>query len=298
MRAPFCVALLVCACATVLADGYEIKDRVVYRGKGSTSRRMTVYLPKGDGEDPRPAVLLLHGGAWLFGTRHQLHWYGKRLAEHGFVAASVSYRMMPRHAFPHCLHDCKAAVRWLRLHARDYNVDPAQIAVLGNSAGGHLASLLATTTPGNALEGAQNPGPSSAVRAAVSLYGVADMSYYRKPKGYIRLGGFTRRYVERFVEGASHSAGDPYDLASPAYHAHRGTAPILFVHGNKDNQVPHAQSVAFHARLRRLGVPTRLITVRHGHAFDFFHHKTRDHVFAEILDFLEVHLKYGHGRIE
>ena len=94
-----------------------------------------------------PGVVLIHGGAWLFGTRYQLHWYGSRLARAGYVAASINYRMLPMYPFPYCIHDCKAAVRWLRLHADEYGIDPERIAAFGNSAGGHLAGLLATTRP-------------------------------------------------------------------------------------------------------------------------------------------------------
>jgi acetyl esterase/lipase len=212
------------------------------------------------------------------------------LAENGYVAAAVSYRMMPKYPFPYCLHDCKAAVRWLRLHASQYRLDPDRIAVLGNSAGGHLAALLATTSSERDLEGPDNPGASSAVQAAVVLYGVADLSYYRHPKGYISMAGLTHAYVKQFV-GQPDDRRDPFDAASPVTYADRSTCPILFVHGSKDGFVPHGQSLAFCEQLERLGVPTRLITVPYGHAFDFFHPRVRAAVFKEILDFLNRYSK-------
>jgi len=294
-RVLWVLVVLVAAEAALGAPAFAARDytaeRVTYARPNGKRLTMTLFVPRAGGQTLRPAVVLIHGGAWVFGTRRQLHWYGRRLAEKGYVAASINYRLMPWHGFPACLHDSKAAVRWLRIHATHYGVDPGRIAVLGNSAGGHLTALLATTRPADGLEGGENPGPSSAVQAAVNLYGVADMSYYRHPRGYIRLFGLTARFADRFVGGKREDDGqNPYDLASPTYYAHPNTCPMLFVHGTKDNQVPYGQSVAFCEQLRRLGVPTRLITVPYGHAFDFLHHRTRGYVFTEILGFLQEHL--------
>lgn len=250
---------------------------------------MRLYLPAGEYKQPRPAVLLIHGGAWIAGSRGQLDWYGKRLAREGYVAASINYRLMPKYGFPECLYDAKAAVRWLRLNADAYNIDRDRIGVFGNSAGGHLAALLATTANGD-LEGPDNPGPSTEVQAAVIMYGVLDLNYYRKPKGYIRLFGFTTRFVKAFVANAPSGKHDSYDAASPVTYADSDVCPMLLVHGKKDRQVPYAQSVSFSEQLKRLGVEARLITVKYGHAFDFFHWKTRKRVFGDILTFLDGHL--------
>lgn len=280
--------VLVCLCCH--AGEYRKDGKVVYVGYGGRELKMTLRSPKDNGSGLRPAVVLIHGGAWFSGTRHQLHWYGKRLAENGYVTAAISYRMMPRYPFPHCLHDAKSAVRWLRLHAQEYRIDPARIAVLGNSAGGHLASMLATTRPADGLEGTGNPGVSSAVQAAVVMYGVSDLAYYRDPKGYIGFGGISRAFVQSFVGKDPTGTKDPYAAASPLTYASRDTCPMLFIHGTKDHFVPYAQSLAFCEKLRRLGVPTRLITVPYGHAFDFFHPRARANVFVEILSFLNEHL--------
>ena len=287
----FCgAAVLICSWPG--AAEYCKYGQLAYVDYGARKLKMTIRSPRDDGTVLRPAVLLIHGGAWLFGTRHQLHWYGEHLAENGYVTAAISYRMMPRYPFPNCLYDAKAAVRWLRLHAEEYRIDPARIAVLGNSAGGHLAALLATTIPCDGLEGSGNPGPSSGVQAAVVMYGVADMSYYRHTKGYVGIGGISDAFVKRFLAQGPTVSGDPYAAASPVTYARRETCPTLLVHGTKDHFVPYAQSVAFCEQLRTLGVPTRLITVCYGHAFDFFHHRARADVFLEILSFLNEHFDH------
>ena len=284
---------LLCAltlCITAQAREYSVDRRVVYTGYDGKKCRMTVYRPKDCATDPRPAVLLIHGGGWMFGTRGQLGWYGRRLAENGYVAASINYRMMPKYSFPACLHDCKAGVRWLRAHADELGVDPGRIAALGDSAGGHLTALLAATKPADGLEGDANPGYSSEIQAAVVLYGVADLSYYRRPKGFVKFLGFTGFFMDKFVGPEKEDGTDPIGLASPVTYADRGTCPVFFSHGLRDNWVPYGQSVAFRQQLRRLGVPTRLVTVPYGHAFDFFHPRIRGRLFEGVLVFLDTHL--------
>jgi len=268
-----------------------IKD-IVYSCPNHKNLKMRLYLPEA-GEKSNPAVLLIHGGAWIGGWRGLMDWYGKRLAEKGYVAASIGYRRMPKYGFPECLYDCKAAVRYLRLNAVDLNIDPDRIGVLGNSAGGHLAAMLATTPDGQ-LEGPDNPGPSTEVQAAVIMYGVFDLNYYRRPKGYIRLFGFTTRFIRAFVADAPAGPYDSYDAASPATYLGPHVCPMLLVHGKKDKQVPYAQSETVYNQLNRLGVEAQLITVKYGHAFDYFHHKTRKKVFDQILNFLDRHLKDTH----
>lgn len=279
-----------CACAGAgeIMD-YTVQRGLIYSQPDGDPLHLNLYLPR-DTRTPRPAVLLIHGGAWVFGTRGQLYYYGRHLAQNGYVAAAITYRLMPGHGFPSCLHDAKAAVRWLRLHAAEYNIDPERIGVIGNSAGGHLASLLAVTRPEDGLEGPDNPGPSSAVQAVVPLYGVADLSYYQNPSGYIELAGFTKAFMRRFVTMEQPGCADPYDRASPIAYTHPGCPPFLLVHGTRDGQVPHAQAVVFHQQLMREGVPAQLMTVPYGHAFDFFHPRMRERVFGEILAFFEKYL--------
>lgn len=280
-----------CLSLAAFAQGYQIKRNVVYSEPDGQKLRLNLYLPDSEAATPRPAVLLIHGGAWASGTRYQLYWYGRQLAKHGYVAASLTYRMMPLHRFPACVYDCKAAVRWLRDHADEYNIDPDRIAALGNSAGGHLAAMLATTKEEDGLEGPTEDGaPSSAIQTAVVLYGVADMSYYRNASGYIRLAGLTSFFIQQFVGESPQQGVDPYDAASPVTYADQDTCPVLFIHGTKDNIVPYAQAVAFHDQLEDLGVPTQLISVPYGHVFDFLFPWARADVFEDILAFLESHL--------
>src|SRR5829696_7667281 len=120
------------------------QDDLVFARPGDEVLRLDMALP-GRGEGPFPAVVCLHGGGWTGGTRKQMAQTIDVLARRGFVAVSPDYRLAPKHRFPACVEDCKAAVRWLRANAGQYRIDPKRIGVVGLAAGGHLACLLGTT---------------------------------------------------------------------------------------------------------------------------------------------------------
>jgi len=243
---------------------------------------MTLYIPE-DGDALRPGMVLIHGGAWILGTRYQQAWYCRAFARAGYVVMTIDYRLMPRNAFPCCLHDCKAAVRWLRQNADRYRIDPDRIATFGASAGGHLAALLATTMPEDGLEGDVNPGVSSEVCAAISLYGAVDLQQYYDTPLIGPLGRITSNFFDKFI--APH--GSKISGASPLHFARPATKPIMLVHGTWDHLVHYSQSERFHQRLVELGVPTKLIAVEgREHGFDYLHTSKRRELFGEMRKFL------------
>ena len=291
-RSIVAIALTALSVSAFGAPRYTVKDRVVYASPEGKSLRLTLYQPKQDTTEARPVVLLIHGGGWKFGTRYQCMWYAHRFAEHGYVAVSINYRMMMKYPFPNCIHDAKAAVRWLRLHAEEYHIDPNRIAALGESAGGHLATLLGTTPGKPEFEGAENGGASSAVQAVISIYGATDLSYYKDPDSIIDLWGITPKFMGRFVgEGKQKDGQDAFAVASPVNYASKQTPPTLFIHGTDDHMVPFEQSKRFYEKLQSLGVPTKLIAVPdRDHGFDHFHPSERNQIFKEILAFLDKHM--------
>src|SRR4029450_7738136 len=105
------------------------------------------------GDGPFPAVLVIHGGAWRGGDKAAVGPILPEFISHGYVAISPQYRFCPKEPFPAQVHDVKAAVRWIKAHAKDYEVDADHIGAMGFSAGGHLAMMLGVTGPDDGLEG-------------------------------------------------------------------------------------------------------------------------------------------------
>ncbi len=257
----------------------------VYGVAGGHKLRMTLCLPEG-GAKPYPAVVLIHGGGWTFGNRFMKVWYAKQLARQGYVAMSINYRMLPVHTIVDCVHDSKAAVRYLRLNAEKYGIDPDRIGVMGDSAGGHLALMLAATQPEDGLEGSTNPGASSAVQAAVSIYGVADFSLFEKPGKRKPAKVWRKMAGEEQLEGR-----DAFEALSPIRYVHPGMCPVLLLHGTKDPLVAYTQSEQFYKSACANGVPARLVSFPGwGHAFDYFRPHNRAKVFEEALGFFNTHL--------
>ncbi len=143
---------------------------VAYREVDGQTLAADVYLPADDSVD-RPVVLLVHGGAWRGGDKSTLADEGRRLAETGYVAVSVNYRLAPADPYPAAVEDVQAAVRWLRKprQVRAYDLDPRRIGALGSSAGGHLVGMLAALGDGRRDRGAR-------ILGAVSWSGPMDLT--------------------------------------------------------------------------------------------------------------------------
>ncbi len=180
--------------------------------------------------DPSPIVVWIHGGAGEFGKDPSP---AAALVTDGFAVASIEYRTIGEAAFPAPLHDCKAAVRWLRAHAAQYNLDAAHIGVWGYELGGYLASLLGTTGDVEALEGDGNDLDQSSRVQAVAAFAA-------------RVG----------PAATDETAGQ--QAASPATYASGDDPPFLVVHGTADGRSPARQSEEFVAALKLAGVDASL----------------------------------------
>lgn len=241
----------------------------------------------------RPAVVLIHGGAWMFGQRHELRNLQFMLAKEGFVAISVDYRLAPQAVFPAPLHDVQCAVRWLRAQASTQAIAPDHISVWGHSAGAHLAALLAVTAQRADLQGSGRVlGPSgdsisnvnsinsTRVHAVVAHGGIYDLLVALDPKQGIPL---------EAQRGAVAMAGgsDPESLkrASVAPYAHAQAAPVLVLHGDKDSVAPVSQALQLHDALQAQGAVSKLLVVPGAGHNDLG--AQPPHVLAEVLAFLK-----------
>ena len=267
-----------------------VREGITYAEPATKDLHLTLFLPKDrQPVELRPCVLLIHGGAWVAGSRHQLRWYGRHFAAEGYVAASISYRKLPRHRFLDSVQDAKAAVCWLKGHAQEYGIDPGRLVVMGNSAGGYLAAMLAATHGMPEFEKGIDESCDTRVSAAISMYGALDLEVYREPKSWIRVGGIARRLVGRYASDGETEGPDAFKTASPITYFGKTTSPMLFVQGDADNLVPADVARRSYEILKNNGVFARLITVpERGHAFDFLYRTLRQNIFIEMLRFLEM----------
>jgi acetyl esterase/lipase len=237
-------------------SGISIVHDIRYREGSSKQWRLDLAAKDEPGAKPRPAVVVVHGGGWLQGDKssfaskkHGVPGNIEEFAELGFVAVTINYRLSEEAPFPAALEDCKCAVRWLRAHAKEYNVDPARIGAYGNSAGGHLALMLAMTDKDARLEG---DGPyqeqSSLVQAAASDSGPVDLTYQFRH-------GSIHEVVRRFMGGPPEGErAELYRKASPARHISAKTPPLLLIYGGADEQVPVESADQFVVELGRSGL--------------------------------------------
>ncbi|MCB1123750.1 MAG: alpha/beta hydrolase [Verrucomicrobiae bacterium] len=142
-------------------------EGLTYAQYGTRELQLDLFIPENH-EQKMPAIVCIHGGGWWQGNRKSFHAVAATLAERGYVAAAISYRLSGEAPFPAAIQDCKAAVRWLRANAESYSINPRFIGAIGHSAGGHLAALLATSGGVADLEGeGGNARFSSSIQAAV-----------------------------------------------------------------------------------------------------------------------------------
>ena len=220
----------------------SIEEGVVFGTAGGRDLHADVFMPPQPGTQ-RTAVLLVHGGAWMHGDRSQLRGYGILLARYGYVCVASEYRLSGEAHWPAQLDDVQLALAWLRANAERLGVDPNRIVVSGNSAGAHLALMVA--------------GQSTDVAATVAIY----------PPTLLRVGDHLDDAVRQLL-GPDHTPELERE-ASPITYVHPGYPPTMLVHGNADELVPVEASFAMYHALVEAGAPVELhVFDGEPHAFD------------------------------
>ena len=236
--------------APALPDSITLHEGVECSHPGDFSVLLDIYVPKAEGT--YPAILLIHGGGWKARQVKNDKPLAERLALRGYVVAQVAYRLSTDAKYPAALHDCKAALRFMRAHAKEYQIDPTRIGCTGGSAGGHLSGLTGMTGGVKSLEGdGGNPGQSTAIKACVVMACGMDLIAANEKtngEGYIQFLGPISEKRELYVE------------ASPITHVSKDSPPTLFIEGEKDSlKIGRAE---MQEKLRAAGVPTELITLK------------------------------------
>ena len=232
------------------------------------SLKLDLYQP--DQAEGSHLLVWIHGGGWRKGSKEKclLKW----LPKHGYTVASISYRLSNIAKFPAQLHDCKAAVRWLRANAVKYGYRAGNIAVAGASAGGHLSALMATTADHPELEGkvGGNLDQSSRIQAAVDYYGATD--FILRSKTQPSRANEKGSVVFDLLGGGAHEKTALAKQASAAYHVSRDDAPLLVFHGNKDNTVLLDQSRAIVKAYQKSGSRVQIYVIGGaGHGGNLFY---------------------------
>jgi len=246
----------------------DVKARpgLVYARYGSREMHLDLFQPKHGRRFP--AVILVHGGAWITGNHTMENPFAMEMAKRGFVAATIEYRLSNEAKYPAAIHDLKASIRWLRANATRLDIDPNRIAAVGASAGGHLVALLGATNGLPKFEGdGGNPGTSSIVQSVVDIDGPAtfiDPGNIEKEK----KGPYDTN--TRLIGGTYAEKPEVWREASPITHVYRQSAPVLFINSSGDR--PFQQREEMSAKLKALGIASEIIVIPDSpHPFWLFH---------------------------
>ena len=276
-----------------LPEGIQVEEGVCFARVGDRELKLDIYRPPELPDHLLPVLVFIFGGGWQGGNRRQLFWQRDHLqALKGYAVVAVDYRWSQEAIFPAQIHDVKAAIRWLRKHAAEYQLDADRIACTGVSAGGHLSSLLACSAGVEELEGDVGGealrGYSSAVQAAINYFGVTafvELPGVSKEEAFGDLKGLC---VQLFG-GHPDQRAELAALASPISHISKQTPPILSIYGDRDALVPLMQLEIFDRALKASGAQheyTVLKNAGHGYGPGF---ATEERV-QQVTAFLDKHM--------
>jgi acetyl esterase/lipase len=263
---------------------------------GGRALRMHILRPRATAKEPLPVIVFIHGGGWFEG--HHNRGLGPLLhfAERGYLCATVEYRLSDEAKFPAQIEDLKAAIRYLRAKAKELHLDAKRIGVWGQSAGGHLASLLGTSGGVKELEGSGGRRKiSSRVNAVVDWNGPVD---FLEPKELERLmaqkqaEGWKTIAMERLIGGPVLENREKAARANPITYVTRDDPPFLIMHGDEDQTVALSQSRLLYDALKTAGVDATLTVIKGAGHFGVDGVSPLQSDFAAMMDaFFDKHLK-------
>lgn len=234
-------------------SGIEVRLGVPYGGGPEENLHVDLYLPSGNG--PHPALLCLHGGAWLHGSQRQYESWGPWLAERGYAVVAVEYRLSSQvsPAWPGVWEDVRKALDWLLANAASLHIDTARIGTIGDSVGGLMAAMLSL-----------DEGTAPHIRAVTGVYGVYDL-----PEWWRVTQARPEDPVEKLMACPYGEADDAIRAACESFSPiHRLRArgappavPYLLIYGDQDTRVPHVQSELFLAALREAGAEVEVLPI-------------------------------------
>lgn len=198
---------------------------IPYDSIGNRPLLLDVFIPRSKKQKAKPGVLLIHGGGWQSGDKSQMHTIAKALSNAGYVAVCVEYRLSDEAKYPEAVYDLKAALRWMRAHAKSIELDPDFIVSLGTSAGGQLASLLGVTNNNPSFEEPRrsNLEFSSSVQAVVNIDGTLAFRHPESSEGTA---------AANWLKGTYEESSKNWEDAAPLNHVSAEAAPVLFLNSS------------------------------------------------------------------
>lgn len=276
-----------------IPDDVELIAGIPYTWDGHPKHILDILRLKDPPNDPMPVIVWIHGGGFRGGKTNQGYRHIMRFVRRGYLGVSVDYRWSTEVKFPAQLQDCKCAIRFLRAHAKEYNLDPDHIGVWGGSAGGNLVAMLGVTGGVKEFEGDGGwQQYSSRVQAVVEYYGMTDFLALEE---LVKQGKAPERFMlHDGKDSASGLLGGPFwenpDLsrkASPTTYASKDDAPFYIFHGDQDPLTPASQGELLNKVLRKAGVESDFYLVKGGrHGWP-----PREDVDTRIDMFLDKHLR-------
>lgn len=241
-----------------------LQANIVYVNTEIKPLHMHILLPKQKSK-PRPLIVFIKGGGWGFKHPQKTFEFIPQLvafARNGYVVASVEHRTSHEGKFPTQLYDVKSAIRYLRAHAAEYNIDPKRVGVWGSSSGGHLAALLGTTGGIEELEGnGEYLNESSSVQAVVDWYGPTDLLQMSKFPSDVDFDS-PDSPESLLIGGPLQENKDKVKRANPITYITKDAPPFLIMHGDKDRRVPYNQSVLLYNALKQANVEVTMYKIQ------------------------------------
>ncbi len=270
----------------IFPQGTVIHDNIPYNNDTLKKHLLDIYLPA-NAKGKLPLIILIHGGGWLANDKYaDLGYMKKTIAElvsQGFALASIDYRWSTQAVFPAQIQDCNRAVSFLYDNADKYGFDKNRFAVLGWSAGGHLASLLGLAN-NNKVANFYMPNSSKdfKIKAVVDFYGPSELIMLPK--------GDDEKSPEGILLGAAPlTRPDLAKAASPVTYVDKNDPPFLIIHGEKDDIVSNKQSKLLHSWLKTEGVQNELIIVKDAPHFGTMYDV--EEIKVKVINFLSNILK-------
>ena len=239
--------------SAISADAAEaaipvLRTDIEFAKVGAVSLTLDAFVPEGAG--PFPTCILVHGGGFVRGDKQSyIKPLFEPLSKAGFAWFTINYRLAPQHRWPACAEDVETAIRWVKAHANDYKVDVGRIALIGESAGGHLVSWVGTRDK-----------EDTRVAAVVPFYAPHDLDLQVKHRNML---GESMTALLGLTE-LNDDAWKRLREVSPSSYVQKRMPPFLLIHGDKDPTVPFEQSTRFQKQMKDRGNQCDLITIPDG----------------------------------